>query len=45
MNCRITHIGTASILLEIGPLRFLTGPVFDPVGGKYSFGYGTSSTK
>lgn len=45
MNCRITHIGTATMLLEVGPIRFLTDPVFDPPGGKYNFGYGTSSTK
>jgi L-ascorbate metabolism protein UlaG (beta-lactamase superfamily) len=45
MNCRLTHIGTATMLLEISSLRLLTDPVFDPVGGKYRFGYGTSSTK
>lgn len=45
MNCRITHIGTATMLLEIGPLRLLTDPVFDPPGGNYYFGYGTSSKK
>jgi len=45
MNCRITHIGTATMLLEVGPLRLLTDPVFDPVGGNYHFGYGASSTK
>jgi len=45
MNCRITHIGTATMLLEIGSIRLLTDPAFDPPGGNYSFGYGTSSTK
>ena len=45
MNCRITHIGTATLLLEIGPVRLLTDPVFDPPGGTYHFGYGTSSKK
>jgi len=45
MNCRITHIGTATMLLEIGSVRILTDPVFDPPGGRYSFGYGTSSRK
>ena len=45
MNCRITHIGTATLLLEIGPIRLLTDPAFDPPGGNYNFGYGTSSTK
>lgn len=45
MNCRVTHISTATMLLEVGALRFLTDPVFDPAGGCYSFGYGTGSTK
>lgn len=45
MNCRITHIGTATLLLEIGTIRLLTDPVFDPPGGTYYFGYGTSSKK
>ena len=42
---RITHIGTATLLLEIGSLRLLTDPAFDPAGGRYFFGYGTSSKK
>ena len=45
MNCRIAHIGTATLLLEIGSIRLLTDPAFDPPGGSYNFGYGTSSTK
>ena len=45
MNITITHISTATMLLEIGKLRLLTDPVFDPAGGKYSFGWGTGSTK
>lgn len=45
INCHITHIGTAALLLEIGPIRILTDPVFDPPGGSYHFGYGTSSRK
>jgi L-ascorbate metabolism protein UlaG (beta-lactamase superfamily) len=45
MNTRITHIGTATMLLEIGSLRLLTDPVFDPAGGHYFFGYGTNSIK
>ena len=45
MNCRITHISTATILLEIGSVRLLTDPVFDPPGGNYHFGYGTRATK
>lgn len=45
MDLTITHIGTATMLLEIGPLRLLTDPVFDPAGGRYAFGWGTGSTK
>ncbi len=45
MNVRITHIGTATLLLELGDLRLLTDPVFDPPGGTYAFGWGTGSTK
>ena len=45
MNIRITHIGTATLLMEIGSLRLLTDPVFDPAGGHYKFGYGTSAKK
>lgn len=45
MDMRITHIGTATMLLEIGSLRLLTDPVFDPAGGRYRFGWGTGSTK
>jgi L-ascorbate metabolism protein UlaG (beta-lactamase superfamily) len=41
----MTHIGTATMLLEIGSIRLLTDPVFDPPGGSYYFGYGTSSKK
>jgi len=45
MNIHLTHIGTATLLMEIGPLRLLTDPVFDPQGGHYHFGYGTHSIK
>jgi L-ascorbate metabolism protein UlaG (beta-lactamase superfamily) len=45
MNCTLTHISTATVLLEVGPLRLLTDPAFDPAGGRYAFGYGTGSTK
>jgi len=45
MNIRLTHIGTATLLMEIGLLRVLTDPAFDPAGGHYNFGYGTSSKK
>jgi len=45
MNIHITHISAATTLIEIGSLRLLTDPVFDPPGGKYYFGWGTGSTK
>ena len=45
MHIRFTHIGTATMLLEIGSLRLLTDPVFDPAGGHYFFGFGTNSVK
>ena len=31
MHSRITHISTATMLLEIGSIRLLTDPVFDPL--------------
>lgn len=42
---QITYIGGPTALIEIGGLRLLTDPVFDPPGGKYSFGLGTGSEK
>jgi L-ascorbate metabolism protein UlaG (beta-lactamase superfamily) len=44
-SCTITHLGTATIILEIGSLSLLTDPVLDSAGGKYSFGFGASSKK
>ncbi len=41
----VTYIGGPTALIEIGGLRLLTDPVFDPPGGKYSFGLGTGSEK
>ncbi|MBE2269882.1 MAG: MBL fold metallo-hydrolase [Anaerolinea sp.] len=45
MDVRLTHVGAATLILDIGSLRFLTDPVFDPAGGRYSFGWGTGSRK
>lgn len=45
MICRLTHVGTATLILEIGSVRVLTDPAFDPSGGSYHFGYGTGSIK
>jgi L-ascorbate metabolism protein UlaG (beta-lactamase superfamily) len=35
MKLTATHLGTATMLLEIGPFRLLTDPVFDPPGRSY----------
>ncbi len=35
MKCEILHIGTATAILEIGGLRLLTDPVFDPAGTEH----------
>lgn len=45
MKIAITHIGTATTLIEIGGVRVLTDPALDPAGRRYSFGFGTGSTK
>ncbi|NYJ03488.1 L-ascorbate metabolism protein UlaG (beta-lactamase superfamily) [Nocardioides thalensis] len=41
----ITHIGGPTAIVEIGGWRLLTDPTFDPAGGHYAFGWGTSSDK
>ncbi|GAA5017170.1 MBL fold metallo-hydrolase [Kitasatospora paranensis] len=38
MKITVTHIGTATVLLEIGGLRLLTDPVFDPAQSTYPYG-------
>jgi L-ascorbate metabolism protein UlaG (beta-lactamase superfamily) len=46
MSLRITHVGTATVILEIGSVRILTDPTFDPAGGRYAWApLGASSTK
>ncbi len=42
---QVTYVGGPTALIEVGGLRLLTDPVFDPPGGKYSFGLGTGSVK
>jgi L-ascorbate metabolism protein UlaG (beta-lactamase superfamily) len=42
---RLTHLGTATLLIEIGEIRLLTDPVFEPAGTKHDFGFGFASTK
>lgn len=45
VDVRITHVGGPTVLLEVCGWRVLTDPTFDPPGRRYSFGWGTSSTK
>jgi L-ascorbate metabolism protein UlaG (beta-lactamase superfamily) len=42
---RITHIGGPTTLIEVDGWRLLTDPTFDPPGGSYDFGWGSSSRK
>jgi L-ascorbate metabolism protein UlaG (beta-lactamase superfamily) len=42
---KLTHIGGPTVLIEGGGWRILTDPTFDPAGGHYKFGLGTSSDK
>lgn len=37
-TCHLTYLGTATLLIEIGGLRLLTDPVFDPAGSDYHHG-------
>jgi L-ascorbate metabolism protein UlaG (beta-lactamase superfamily) len=41
----LTHVGGPTLLLELGGWRLLSDPTFDPAGGHYAFGWGTSSDK
>jgi L-ascorbate metabolism protein UlaG (beta-lactamase superfamily) len=42
---RFTHIGGPTTLLEVAGWTILVDPTFDPPGRRYSFGWGTASTK
>lgn len=44
-EARLTHVGGPTLLIEVGGWRILTDPTFDPPGGRYNFGWGTSSRK
>jgi L-ascorbate metabolism protein UlaG (beta-lactamase superfamily) len=41
----LTHVGGPTLLIEVDGWRLLTDPTFDPAGGHYDFGWGTSSDK
>ena len=32
MNTKLTYLGGATFIIEVGPFRFLTDPGFDPKG-------------
>ena len=40
MNTKITYLGGATFIIEVGPFRFLTDPGFDPKGTEKSEGPG-----
>ncbi len=44
-DAKLTHVGGPTLLIEVEGWRILTDPTFDPAGGKYNFGWGTSSKK
>jgi L-ascorbate metabolism protein UlaG (beta-lactamase superfamily) len=44
-HLELTHLGGPTVLAEVDGVRILTDPTFDPPGQRYSFGWGTSSTK
>ena len=44
-DVRITHIGGPTTLIEVEGWRLLTDPTFDPPGRRYTFGWGSASTK
>ena len=44
-DVQFTHIGGPTVLIEVAGWRLLTDPTFDPPGRRYSFGWGTASTK
>ena len=42
---RLTHIGGPTVLIEVAGWRILSDPTFDDPGRRYSFGWGSASTK
>jgi L-ascorbate metabolism protein UlaG (beta-lactamase superfamily) len=45
VTIRVTHLTTATAIIEIDGLRLLTDPALDPPGQRYSFRFGLSSKK
>lgn len=44
-NIRLSRLGGPTVLIEIEGWRLLTDPTFDRPGRRYSFGFGSTSTK
>lgn len=44
-NLQVSHLGTATVLIELGPFRLLTDPALDPKGTRYHFGPFANSEK
>lgn len=44
-NIRLSRLGGPTVLIEIDGWRLLTDPTFDRPGRRYTFGFGSSSTK
>ena len=42
---RLTHVGGPTVLVEVEGWALLVDPTFDPPGRRYSFGWGSASTK
>jgi L-ascorbate metabolism protein UlaG (beta-lactamase superfamily) len=45
LSCELTYVGGPTALIQVGGVRLLTDPTFDPAGRHYSFGPGIGSTK
>jgi L-ascorbate metabolism protein UlaG (beta-lactamase superfamily) len=45
LSCALTYVGGPTVLIQVGGVRLLTDPTFDPAGQHYSFGPGIGSTK
>ena len=45
MNVKLKHVGTATVIFEVGPIRFITDPCLDKSGQLYHHGWGAISKK
>jgi L-ascorbate metabolism protein UlaG (beta-lactamase superfamily) len=44
-GCSLIHVEGPTAVIDVGGVRLLTDPTFDPPGQQYSFGFGTGSIK